>query len=54
MCSALAEADDQANRGRGRVLEGVIFGIYAVGMVCKVVLAIEMGADTVDIFGTHA
>ena len=51
MCSAAdeTESDDQASRGRGSILDGVIFGTYAGDMIGKIALFIEMGAEALDI-----
>jgi dihydrolipoamide dehydrogenase len=42
-------ADGHAGRGHGRILGGGIVGTHAGDMIGEVALAIEMGADAVDI-----
>ena len=44
-----SESVDQFSRGRGRVLGGSIVGGHASDMIGEITLAIEMGADAVDI-----
>jgi Pyridine nucleotide-disulphide oxidoreductase, dimerisation domain len=53
MCSVTAstkaELNDEASRSGARILGGVIFGTHSSDMISEIALAIEMGADAVDI-----
>ena len=46
------EADGQASRGLGLILDSVMVGTHAGGMVVEIALAIEMSADAVDLCKT--
>ena len=46
------EADGQVSRNLGLILDGVIVGTHAGGMVVEIALAIEITADTVDVYKT--